>query len=56
MVVVCDMCGEAAPGEPGTTPLTWVISVENGHRRVYCESCARDNLRSIEAKLDSEWW
>jgi hypothetical protein len=55
-MVVCDMCGEPAPGEPGTMPLTWVTSVENGKRRVYCERCSRENLRSIEAKLDSEWW
>ena len=61
-MVVCDMCGEVAPGErgapgdPGIVPLTWVTSVENGKRRVYCERCSREYLRSIEAKLDSEWW
>jgi hypothetical protein len=55
-MVGCDMCGERAPGDPGTMPLTWVTSVENGKQRVYCERCARDHLRSIEAKLDSEWW
>ena len=55
-MVGCDMCGERAPGDPGTMPLTWVTSVENGKQRVYCERCAREHLRSIEAKLDSEWW
>ena len=56
------MCGEVAPGEPGEhgepdpMPLTWITSVENGKRRVYCDRCSREHLRSIEAKLDSEWW
>ena len=37
-------------------PLSWVVSVEAGRTRSYCEACAREHLRSIEAKLDSEWW
>jgi hypothetical protein len=36
--------------------MTWVISVENGRRRVYCDRCSREHLRAIESKLDSEWW
>jgi hypothetical protein len=56
MAVVCDVCGATPPEDSETLPLTWVTSVENGRRRVYCERCARDNLRSIEAKLNSEWW
>jgi hypothetical protein len=48
------MCGARAEGD--TPPLTWVTSVERGQRRVFCESCARENLRNIEGKLDSEWW
>jgi hypothetical protein len=66
-MVVCDFCGTPAPvtssddvGEhAGTTdevPFTWLTSVENGRRRVYCERCSREHLRSIESKLDSEWW
>ena len=27
-----------------------------GQPRTYCERCAREHLRSIESKLDSEWW
>lgn len=37
-------------------PMTWVTSVENGHRRVYCDRCSREHLRAIESKLDAEWW
>ncbi|WP_435808918.1 hypothetical protein [Streptomyces massasporeus] len=37
-------------------PLTWTFSVEDGARRHYCETCSRENLRSIEGRLDSDWW
>jgi hypothetical protein len=37
-------------------PVTWSASVEGGRRMWTCGHCARENLRSIEAKLDSSWW
>jgi hypothetical protein len=46
----------AAEADEGTVPLSWMVSVEAGRIRTYCETCARQHLRSIEAKLDSEWW
>jgi hypothetical protein len=57
----CDLCGTPAElsGEPGDTPavpMTWTTSVENGSRKVFCASCSREHLRSIEGKLDSAWW
>ena len=51
---VCGWCGTAAPAE--ALPLTWVTSVENGRKRVYCDRCAREHVRAIEGKLDSGWW
>ncbi|MGV9254067.1 hypothetical protein [Streptomyces sp. NPDC003697] len=36
--------------------VTWTCSVENGVRRYFCDRCSRDNLRSIEGRLDSAWW
>ncbi len=42
------------PDDP--VPMTWITSVENGRRLAYCERCSREHLRSIESKLDSEWW
>ncbi|WP_416982382.1 hypothetical protein [Streptomyces sp. T028] len=51
--VVCAHCGTPA-GKP--VPVTWTCSVENGVRRYFCETCARDNLRAIEGRLDSNWW
>ena len=52
-VKTCDFCGREAEG---AETLTWVTSVENGRRRTYCDVCSREHLRSIEGKLDSEWW
>ncbi len=49
---MCSHCGKVAEG----TPLTWTCSVENGIRHYYCDDCARENIRSIEGRLDSEWW
>lgn len=54
MATTCAFCGTVDPGDP--PPLTWVSSTERGTTRWYCARCARENLRSIESKLDSEWW
>ena len=32
------------------------FDVENGRRRVYCDTCSRTHLRAMEGKLDSEFW
>ncbi|MEO9323472.1 hypothetical protein ABFT23_08285 [Nocardioides sp. C4-1] len=51
--VTCDFCGrQAAESET----LTWTTSVENKRQRRYCDTCSRDHLRSMEGKLDSEFW
>ncbi|MEU9864910.1 hypothetical protein AB0D99_28945 [Streptomyces sp. NPDC047971] len=50
--LVCARCGKTAE----ELPLTWTCSVENGVRRYLCETCARENIRSIEGRLDSSWW
>ncbi|MFH8794494.1 hypothetical protein [Streptomyces sp. NPDC017941] len=49
---VCSRCGAVADG---WSP-TWICSVENGVRHYFCDVCARDNIRSIEGRLDSSWW
>ncbi len=54
MPVSCDYCGRRADGDEA--PLTWTTAVERGRVRRYCDECSRANLRSMEAKLDSEWW
>ncbi|MEU6655553.1 hypothetical protein ABZ904_40815 [Streptomyces sp. NPDC046900] len=50
--LVCDRCGARADGPRPT----WICSVENGHRHYFCDTCARDNIRAIEGRLDSDWW
>ncbi|MER7404424.1 hypothetical protein ABT373_18470 [Streptomyces sp. NPDC000070] len=54
--LVCDRCDTSAGTPADGPPLTWTCSVENGVRRYFCESCSRENLRSIEGRLDSDWW
>lgn len=51
---VCAHCDRQAETED--LPMTWSTSMEDGRRLVYCDRCARANLRSIEGKLDSAWW
>ncbi|ULR53251.1 hypothetical protein [Streptomyces deccanensis] len=50
--LVCARCGITAEAP---RPL-WICSVENGARHYFCETCARQNLRAIEGRLDSAWW
>jgi hypothetical protein len=52
--LVCDLCGREAPAAEAA--LTWTVSVEDGRRRRYCASCSREHLRSMEGRLDSEYF
>ncbi|SED55917.1 hypothetical protein SAMN04490357_5149 [Streptomyces misionensis] len=51
--LLCARCGIPAPGPH---PATWTWSVENGTPVYFCATCSRENLRSIEGRLDSAWW
>jgi hypothetical protein len=54
---VCGAVVDAdADVESGIAALTWVAAYENGRDVRYCPSCARENLRAIEGKLDSEFF
>ncbi|HET9500996.1 MAG TPA: hypothetical protein VFO98_12110 [Marmoricola sp.] len=53
-MTTCAFCGAVAEGEQ--PPITWTSSVEQGSTRWFCDRCSREHLRSIESKLDSEWW
>ena len=49
----CSMCGTSV-AEP---PLTWMLETDARRGSVWvCDSCARNNLRAIESKLDQAWW
>jgi hypothetical protein len=51
--VSCALCGTTGVGPP----LTWMFEADQRRGGLwYCDRCARDNLRSVEAKLDPEWW
>jgi hypothetical protein len=50
----CALCGQQAESED--VPLTWMTSIEDGRKLLYCDRCARENVRSIEGKLDSVYW
>jgi hypothetical protein len=54
VAVACAWCGTLAEGEE--PPLTWSTSVERGVLRCYCERCSREHVRSIEGRLDADWW
>jgi hypothetical protein len=53
---VCSRCGTIAPADQ-PRPLDWMT--EHDARRGLtwiCVKCARENVRSIEGKLDTDWW
>jgi hypothetical protein len=56
----CSLCGTTlvvSDDEQGSlAALAWMSSHERGRDVHYCPTCARDNLRSIEGKLDVAYW
>jgi DNA-directed RNA polymerase subunit RPC12/RpoP len=53
--MVCTTCGRI-PEDESAARLTWALGVENGQQVWTCDLCSREFLRSIEGKLDSQWW
>ncbi len=49
----CSWCGATSPDG---VPLSWSMQTSERGVQVLCEPCTRTNVRSIEAKLDGEWW
>jgi hypothetical protein len=57
----CSICGRmASVEEDGDPPLAWcadMVESRSGLRtRWVCPSCTRTYVRSIEAKLEQQWW
>ena len=50
--VACARCGQRAD----VPPATWSSEVGPQGVTRLCDTCTREHLRSIEGKLDSEWW
>jgi hypothetical protein len=53
-MTTCAFCGATDEGDQ--PPLTWTSATERGRRQWFCDRCSREHLRSMESKLDSEWW
>ena len=50
--VSCSRCGTTVP----SLPVSWSFEVTERGKAWLCEACTRDNVRSIEGKLDEAWW
>ena len=51
--LVCARCGQQAQG--GDTA-TWSTATGPEGTTRLCGACTREHLRSIEARLDEQWW
>lgn len=56
--VSCQLCGAVSdPAVDGDPPITWVMEKRTDGRTMWtCPRCAAMHVRSMEAKLDAEWW
>ena len=50
--VSCSRCGTSVE----ELPATWSMEVSARGTTWICDTCTRENLRSIEGKLDESWW
>jgi len=50
--VACARCGRQA----GAAPATWSAAPGPDGLVLLCDACTREHLRSIEARLDEQWW
>ena len=53
---VCRTCGTRVEVSDVVALLGWVCSNDVGEARTYCPQCSRDHVRSMEAKIDEEYW
>ena len=49
----CAVCGTTVEGE---LPVTWSSQTSARGLTWLCDRCTRENLRSIEGRLDEAWW
>ncbi|AKT51401.1 hypothetical protein [Arsenicicoccus sp. oral taxon 190] len=55
--MTCSSCGRQAEGpDLAVARVSWTFGVERGRPVWTCAECSRRHARSIEAKLDAEWW
>jgi DNA-directed RNA polymerase subunit RPC12/RpoP len=51
-MIACSRCGRTVD-EP---PLTWTSERTERGQQWLCDKCTRQNVRSIEGRLDEQWW
>lgn len=51
--VSCARCGR---GVDGPAPPTWSLERGERGRTWLCDTCTREHVRAIEARLDDAWW
>jgi len=56
MAVTCILCGTLGDADSEAAPLGWSMSTSERGKVFTCPQCVRENVRSIEAKLDEAWW
>ena len=49
----CGVCGTTTDAP---APVTWSSQSSARGQQWLCERCTRENLRSIEGRLDEAWW
>ena len=64
--LVCQLCGRVAQHSTDESSadesneadprLSWVMDREGDRISWTCPSCAVENVRAMEAKLDAQWW
>jgi hypothetical protein len=52
----CARCGTVAACPEGGLPAGWSLATSDRGVDRLCAACTRENVRSIEARLDEEWW
>ena len=52
----CARCGVAGDAPEDGMPEGWSFDVTDRGVTYLCAACTREHVRSIEAKLDEEWW
>jgi hypothetical protein len=55
---ICARCGASTPGASpdGGLPEGWSLATSERGVSYLCAACTRENVRSIEARLDEDWW
>lgn len=54
--LVCRSCGASPDGHDVAATLGWTRTVAGEQVHLHCPRCSRDNVRSMEAKLDEQYW